>query len=127
MLFLGSTYISISNLILFLVSAYKGVFGSSCSDKEFVYKQKQEIEHVIKTVKVIIFFANLKNILYCKKLKKNATAQVKKLFNYDHVNLPLRIKIQFVNHINQKKQKLRSYKNCNLLHINYKMILSNTL
>ena len=32
-----------------------------------------------KTVKVIILFANLRNILYCKKLKKNATAQVKKV------------------------------------------------
>ena len=32
-----------------------------------------------KTVKEIIFFANLKNILYCKKLKKNATAQVEKV------------------------------------------------
>ena len=32
-----------------------------------------------KTVKVIILFANLRNILYCKKLKKNATTQVKKV------------------------------------------------
>ena len=32
-----------------------------------------------KTVKVIILFANLRNILYYKKLKKNATAQVKKV------------------------------------------------
>ena len=38
-------------------------------------------------------------------------------FNYVHVNLPLKIKIQFVHPINQKTAKLRSYKNCNYLHM----------
>ena len=114
----------ISKLLTLKGSAYKGVLGSSSSDKEFVYKPKQKIElcHFLlscqtqhKTVKVIVLFANLRNILYCKKSKKNATAQVEKLFNYAHVNLPLRIKIQFAHHINQKTAKLRSYKNCNYL------------